>query len=168
MVISQLRLQLLTCHIDTAFYRSDRQMHFIGNFLIFITGKIKWKRHTIFFWKTIDRFIYLVSISFGTSVRESGAFIPAESHYRLFLYDACHVFQYFDYLVDQLPDQYLKGRQYPYLFPLYVFASGICLGGVHLFLVVPVATLAVSFLDSGRNELFRPVLREPLFRDLTG
>ena len=41
-------------------------------------------------------------------------------------------------------------------------------GGVHLFLVVPVATLAVSFLDSGRNELFRPVLREPLFRDLTG
>ena len=30
------------------------------------------------------------------------------------------------------------------------------------------ATLAVSFLDSGRNELFRPVLREPLFRDLTG
>ena len=104
----------------------------------------------------------------GTSVRESGAFIPAESHYRLFLYDACHVFQYFDYLVDQLPDQYLKGRQYPYLFPLYLFASGICLGGVHLFLVVPVATLAVSFLDSGRNELFRPVLREPLFRDLTG
>ena len=78
------------------------------------------------------------------------------------------MFSYFDYLVDQLPDQYLKGRQYPYLFPLYLFASGICLGGVHLFLVVPVATLAVSFLDSGRNELFRPVLREPLFRDLTG
>ena len=65
-------------------------------------------------------------------------------------------------------EEYLKGRQYPYLFPLYLFASGICLGGVHLFLVVPVATLAVSFLDSGRNELFRPVLREPLFRDLTG
>ena len=116
----------------------------------------------------IDRFIYLVPISFGTSVRESGAFIPAESHYRLFLYDACHVFQYFDYLVDQLPDQYLKGRQHPYLFPLYLFASGICLGGVHLFLVVPVATLAVSFLDSGRNELFRPILREPLFRELPG
>lgn len=51
---------------------------------------------------------------------------------------------------------------YTYLLPGYV------LGGVHLFLVVPVATLAVSFLDSGRNELFRPVLREPLFRDLTG
>lgn len=114
----------------------------------------------------IDRFIYLVSVSFGTSVRESGAFIPAESHYRLFLYDTCHVFQYFYYLVDQLPDHYLKGRQYPYLFPLYLLASGICIGGVHLFLVVPVATLAVSFPDSGRNELLCHFLREPLFRDL--
>ena len=87
------------------------------------------------------------------------------STYRLFLYDACHVFQYFDYLVDQLPDQYLKGRQHSYLFPLYLFASGICLGGVICF-GGSGGNVAVSFLDSGRNELFRPVSSGALFRDL--
>lgn len=79
------------------------------------------------------------------------ALIPAESHYRLFLYDAYHVF-ILDYLADydQLPDQYLKGRQHPYSIPFILIASGYVLGRSSV-LVVPVATLAVSFLDSGEE-----------------
>ena len=84
----------------------------------------------------IDRFIYLVSISFGTSVRESGAFIPAESHYRLFLYDACHVFQYFDstlltsYLTSILKvDSTHTYSLYTYLLPGYVLGRSSVFGG---------------------------------------
>ena len=44
----------------------------------------------------VDCVVYLVSEPFGKSLCKSGSFIPAQSDYRLFLYDACDVFQYID------------------------------------------------------------------------
>ena len=34
------------------------------------------------------------------SLCKSGSFVPAQSNYRLFLYDACDVFQYIDHFAD--------------------------------------------------------------------
>ena len=73
---------------------------------------------------------------------------------RIFLYDACYVFQYIHHIIDQLPEHHPESRQHAYLFSLYLFAPGVCNRSFYLFLVVSLAALAFPVSDSGRNELF--------------
>lgn len=86
-----------------------------------------------------------------------------KSHRRLLLHDAGHVFQYLHHPADQLYDQHSEGGQYTHVPALHLSVAGICIGSIHLLLVVPLAALAFPLSDSRRHELFCSLFRNIVF-----
>ena len=108
-------------------------------------------------------FLHLVAEDGGEAFRQFGSSVSAESRGGLFLHDADDVLQYLHHVAHQLHDHYLAGRFHTYLPCLYMGASGLCIGCVHLLLVVPLAEVAFPFFGGRSNGVFCRVLRHSLF-----
>lgn len=91
-----------------------------------------------------DCLFHLVAGACRKALRQSGSLVSAQSHRGISLHDAGDVFQHVYHVAHQLYDFHLASGFRAYVPFIYMDAAGICAGGVHLLLVVQVATGGVS------------------------
>ena len=115
-----------------------------------------------------DCLFHLVAGACRKALRQSGSLVSAQSHRGISLHDAGDVFQHVYHVAHQLYDFHLASGFRAYVPFIYMDAAGICAGGVHLLLVVQVATVAFPLPHSRRHGMLCPVFRHIVFYGFAG